>query len=111
MDQKKIGGIGNIYANDSLYLAGILPMRPANSLLPDEQRKLFDAIETVLKKGLAMGGASELTFVNALGQEGHYQDHLLNYAKLGEICNRCGKKIKKITLGGRGTFFCLGCQK
>src|SRR5579871_1420989 len=95
MDQKKIGGIGNIYANDALYLAQILPDRPANTLKQGEQKKLFDAIEAVLKKGLQYGGASELTFVNALGQEGKYQEHFLVYGQQGKLCQRCGTTIKK----------------
>jgi formamidopyrimidine-DNA glycosylase len=111
MDQKKISGIGNIYANDALYLAKILPTRPANSLSSQEQQKLFDAIETVLKRGLQYGGASELTFVNALGQEGNYQKHFLVYGQQGKKCSRCGELIKKNMLGGRGTYICFGCQK
>lgn len=110
MDQKKIGGIGNIYANDALFLARILPTRKANTLSDIEIKKLFESIETVLKKGLKYGGASELTYVNALGQEGSYQDHMLVYGKVGEPCGNCGGKIKKIFLGGRGTFYCDKCQ-
>lgn len=111
MDQKKIGGIGNIYANDALYLANILPTRPANSLHTEEQKKLFDAIEEVLRRGLHYGGASELTFVNVLGQEGTYQEHFLVYGQQGKTCNNCGATIKKSVLGGRGTYYCPGCQK
>lgn len=110
MDQTKIGGIGNIYANDSLFLAKILPTRPANSLHPEEVKRLFEAIETVLKRGLKYGGASELTYVNALGEEGHYQEHFLVYGKGGKPCSVDGTTIKKIVLGGRGTYYCSSCQ-
>lgn len=110
MDQKKIGGIGNIYANDALYLAEINPKRPAKSLSAAEVKKLYDAIHKVMEKGMKYGGSSELNYVNALGQEGQYQRHTLVYGRGGEICERCGGRIKKIYLGGRGTYFCEKCQ-
>lgn len=111
MDQKKIGGIGNIYANDSLFDAQIDPRRKAKSLKPEEIKKLYNSILKVLKIGLENGGTSELNFVNALGQEGKYQQHFLAYARDGEKCVRCGAIMKKISLGGRGTYFCEKCQK
>ncbi|OGH05932.1 MAG: DNA-formamidopyrimidine glycosylase [Candidatus Levybacteria bacterium RBG_13_35_9] len=111
MDQKRIGGVGNIYANDALFLAGIDPRRKAKDLSLQEAKKLFDAILTVLKNGLKYGGASELTFVNAFGEEGKYQNHFLAYGKKGEKCSTCGGIIQKIFLGGRGTFFCPACQR
>jgi len=111
LDQKKMAGVGNIYSNDALYLAKIDPRRPANSLSDKEQKALFDSILTVLKKGLEEGGASELTFVNVLGEEGHYQDHSLVYGRQGEKCKRDGTVIKKFMLGGRGTYMCSSCQK
>ena len=111
MDQKKMAGVGNIYANDSLYLAKIDPKRPANSLSSQEQKDEYEAIVTVLKKGLEQGGASELTFVNVLGEEGHYQDHSLVYGRQGQKCKRDGTVLKKYMLGGRGTYVCTTCQK
>lgn len=111
LEQKKMSGVGNIYANDGLYLAKIDPRRPANSLSEKEQKALFDAILTVMKKGLEQGGASELTFVNVLGEEGHYQDHSLAYGHQGETCKRDGGTIKKFMLAGRGTYMCHNCQK
>lgn len=111
MDQKKIGGIGNIYANDSLFDAGIDPRRKAKSLEPEEIKKLYNSILRVLKRGLENGGASELNYVNALGQEGKYQHHFLAYARDGQKCVREDGIMKKITLGGRGTYFCPNCQK
>lgn len=111
MDQKRIGGIGNIYANDALFLAGIDPRRSAKQITSKEAKRLFEAILTVLKNGLKYGGASELTFVNAFGQEGKYQNHFLAYGKKGEKCSICSGTIQKIFLGGRGTFFCSKHQK
>ncbi len=111
MDQTKIGGIGNIYANDALFLAKIDPRRPAKSLSDEEIKKLYEAVLSVMKKSFKYGGASELNFVNALGEEGEYQMHSLVYGKKGKPCPGCPGVIKKIYLGGRGTFFCEDCQK
>jgi formamidopyrimidine-DNA glycosylase len=111
MDQKKIGGIGNIYANDALFLARIDPRRKGKTLIDEEVEKLFKAIYIIIKKSLEYGGSSDENFVNALGQEGKYQDHALAYGKKGEKCSVCGATIEKIQLGGRGTFFCPKHQK
>lgn len=110
MDQKKIGGIGNIYANDALFKAGIDPRRKGKTLSETEIKKLYDSILKVLKKGLEYGGSSDENFVNALGQEGNYQKHALVYGREGKKCRVCGGVIKKIKLGGRGTYFCPSCQ-
>jgi formamidopyrimidine-DNA glycosylase len=111
MDQSKISGVGNIYANDALWLAEINPKRPSSSLSTSEIRNLFNAIEEVLKEGLKRGGASELAFVTPDGKEGTYQEQFLAYGKEGEICPRCAEgKFKKVKLSGRGTFFCPVCQ-
>lgn len=111
MDQTKMGGIGNIYANDALWLAKLHPERKANELTPKEVRALFEAIKTVLKEGLKRGGASELAFVTPDGGEGQYQHHFLAYGKKNVPCPRCkkGKFVKKM-VGGRGTNYCPVCQ-
>ena len=111
MDQTRVGGIGNIYANDALSMAKIDPRRSAKTLKKDEVKKLYEAILFVMNKSFRYGGASELNFVNVLGQEGEYQRHSLVYGKKGKPCPNCGAEIKKIYLGGRGTFFCEACQK
>lgn len=111
MDQKRIGGVGNIYANDALWLSDIDPRRKAKELSKIEAKNLYEAILTVLKSGLKYGGASELTFVNALGEEGEYQNHFLVYGKDGQKCSKDNTIIKKIFLGGRGTYFCEKHQK
>jgi formamidopyrimidine-DNA glycosylase len=111
MDQKRIGGIGNIYANDALFLAKIDPRRPAKSIKAKEVESLFNAVLEVLSNGLKYGGASDVDFVNALGQDGHYQDYFLAYGKKGENCSICDGIIEKIQLGGRGTFYCPKHQK
>ena len=111
MDQKRIGGIGNIYANDALFLAGIDPRRKGKSLTEEETKKLFEAVHTVIKKSLNYGGSSDENYVNVLGQEGNYQNHTLVYGKKGEKCSVCGSIIEKIQLGNRGTYFCPKHQK
>ncbi|MBP9716352.1 MAG: bifunctional DNA-formamidopyrimidine glycosylase/DNA-(apurinic or apyrimidinic site) lyase [Candidatus Levybacteria bacterium] len=111
MDQKKIGGIGNIYANDGLFLAKIDPRRKAKDLTSKEKKKLFESLLEVLHRGLKYGGASEMTYVNAFGEEGTYQNYFLVYGRKGKPCLNCRVEIKKIFLGGRGTFFCGNCQK
>lgn len=110
MDQKRIGGIGNIYANDALYLSGINPKRPAKQLTESEVQELYKAIHAVLKKGLELGGSSEHTYVTALGEEGSYQKNFLVYGKAGKACTKCGSRIIRTMLGGRGTFLCEVCQ-
>lgn len=111
MDQQRIGGIGNIYANDALWDAKIDPKRKASSLTDKETEELYNSLIKVLKKGFQYGGASELRFVNALGQEGEYQKHFLAYAQKGKPCKRCGETMKKEYVGGRGSFYCSRCQK
>ncbi len=112
MDQEKMGGVGNIYANDALWLAKINPKRKANSLETKEIKDLYDAVLSVLTSGLKYGGASELAFVTPDGKEGEYQNHTLAYGHEGELCTRCHKgKFIKYFLGGRGTYVCPVCQK
>ncbi len=124
MDQSKMGGVGNIYATDALWLSKINPKKPANELTAGQQKELYEAIMTVLKAGLKYGGASELAFVTPDGKEGEYQNHTLAYGHTGEQCPRCNKaparnathsvaggKFEKYFLGGRGTYWCPVCQK
>lgn len=112
MDQSKIAGVGNIYANDALFLSRIHPTRAANSLTAEEQKRLYDALHQVLEKGMEYGGSSENSFVTPDGAEGEYQRHTLVYGRTGQLCSHCGRhKIVKTMLGGRGTYFCPSCQK
>ncbi len=115
LDQKKLAGVGNIYANDGLYCAGVDPRRSGKEVVKDEVvvKRLFKCLRKVIDKGIKHGGAtaSDDSFKNAAGLGGKYQKHFLVYEKEGKKCKRCGEKIKKVKLGGRGTYFCLGCQK
>ncbi|MFH1863924.1 MAG: bifunctional DNA-formamidopyrimidine glycosylase/DNA-(apurinic or apyrimidinic site) lyase [bacterium] len=111
MDQTKISGLGNIYANEALWLAGIDPRRAPKNLKTEEIKKLYDSIHSVLKKGIKYGGASDQAYIQPSGEEGKYQEHFLVYGREGEVCTGCKKtKIEKIKLGGRGTYWCPFCQ-
>jgi len=111
MDQNMIGGVGNIYANDALYLAKVRPDRKANSLSDVEIKSLLSSVREVINKGIKYGGASAANYVDTKGLGGTYQDHFLVYKKDGQRCKKCGEKIVKIKFSGRGTFYCPKCQK
>lgn len=112
MEQTKIGGVGNIYANDACFEAKIDPRRKAKTLTKGEDKTLFNSLKKVLENGLRYRGSSELNFVDVLGQKGEYQNHFLIYGRKGKPCRRDdGGMVEKIYLGGRGTFFCQSCQK
>ncbi len=111
MDQTKIAGVGNIYANDALYEAKIDPRRPANSLSKQEVERLHNSLYEVMEFSIEQGAASDTNYVNALGQDGRYQEHFRVYGRVGEKCERCGGVIERVVIGGRGTFLCKGCQK
>jgi len=111
LDQQKIGGVGNIYANDALYCAKVNPTLAARKV--SRIKELYQCVKQVINQGIKYGGstASDENYVNALGQKGKYQTKFLVYEQQGKKCQRCGGIIKKIKLGGRGTYFCPSCQK
>ncbi len=111
LDQQLMGGIGNIYANDALNLARILPTRKASELSKKEVGVLHKAIKFVIDLGIKCGGASAANYVDTKGLGGTYQNYFLTYKQDGKPCKNCGEKIVKIKLGGRGTFYCPNCQK
>ena len=113
MDQTKIAGVGNIYANEALFEAGILPTKPAKKLRNEEIEKLREAIIKVLEEGIKYGGSSakDEAYIKPTGEPGSYQQHFRVYQRAGEKCRKCGTIIKRINLGGRGTFWCPKCQK
>jgi formamidopyrimidine-DNA glycosylase len=112
LDQSKIGGLGNIYVNDALYLAGTKPTRRANSLTHAEIERLHKACVQVIARGIEVGGASESTYKHINGMGGKYQEEFLIYKREGHECSRggCSELIKKIKLGGRGTYYCPAHQ-
>ncbi len=116
MEQSKIAGIGNIYANEALWCARISPLKSAKDLAkegPERIKKLYRCILEVLTMGIKHQGSSvkDKTYVNALGEKGKMQEYFAVYQKVGSPCPRCGRKIKMTRVGGRGTFYCPNCQK
>ena len=111
MDQEKIAGIGNIYANEALFLAKINPKKPANKLTKEEIKRLKNSILKVLKKALECEGTSSRFYLKPDQTKGRYQEKFLVYQREGKSCFRCQNKIKRIILGGRSTFYCERCQK
>ena len=111
MDSRRISGIGNIYANEILFAAGIHPLTPANTLSREQWQEVATCAVRILKQAIAAGGSTISDFLGAGGQPGYFQLQLAVYGKKGEACPRCGKKIAKEVISGRATFFCSQCQK
>jgi len=111
MDQKIISGIGNLYANEALFRAGIDPRRPAISLSAKETAKLFTEIKKTLTEAIHYKGSSIDQYVQVTGKPGNYVKFHKVYDREGEKCYKCKGKVKRISLGNRGTYFCPCCQK
>lgn len=111
LDQTVIAGIGNIYADESLFRAGIHPAAPADRLGDERKRKLFDALQYVLRLSIRECGSSIRNYRDAEGNAGAFQNSFAVYGRAGEKCVRCGSVLKKITIGGRTSTFCEKCQK
>jgi formamidopyrimidine-DNA glycosylase len=111
LNQKWISGIGNIYACEALWEAGIRPARPANRISKPARRRLHGALQDVLLRSIDARGTSVDDYVDADGLKGGFQNELSVYGRLGEPCRRCGKPIVRTVLGQRGTWWCRGCQK
>jgi formamidopyrimidine-DNA glycosylase len=111
LNQTLISGIGNIYADEALFEAGIRPQRAAGSLTQGEIKSLHRAIKKVLKKGIAARGTTFRDYRDGYNQSGSFQHLLKVYGKTGEACPICGQTIKKEIIGGRSSHFCEHCQK
>jgi formamidopyrimidine-DNA glycosylase len=111
LDQKFISGVGNLYAVEALFSAKIDPRRPANSLSNKETELLFREIKRILLLAIKHGGSSVEDYVKVSGKKGDYMRFLKVYDRKGEKCYKCKGKIERISLGGRGTYFCPKCQK
>lgn len=111
MDNAVVVGVGNIYANESLFKAGIVPHRPAYTLSRQECTTLVETVKTVLKRAIETGGSTLRDFVNSDGQSGYFQQEYAVYGRQGKPCVKCGRPILKEVLGQRGTFYCSHCQK
>ncbi len=113
LDQKLISGVGNIYANEALFEAGIDPLTKANQLTRDQAAHLYKAIELVLREGLEARGATiaDEMYRDAYGRRGGYEEKVRIYQRAGKPCPKCGEKIKYLKVGQRGTFVCSRCQR
>lgn len=110
LDQRFVAGVGNIYADEALFEAGIHPARKVRSLRRQEKERLFRAIRLVLKRGIHFGGTTLRDFINSNGEEGHHQEELRVYGRAGEPCLTCGATIERIIVSQRSTHFCPRCQ-
>lgn len=111
LNQKLLRGVGNIYADESLFRAGIRPRRRASSITKPRLIKLHRQVGEVLREAIAKGGSSVSDYVDSNGEEGFFQLQHRVYAREGEPCLVCGTKIQRIVLAGRSSHFCSNCQK
>ncbi len=110
LDQRRIAGVGNIYADEALFRAGIHPLRPAGALTRAQLDALREAIEASLTAGIEAKGATIDDFRHVDGARGSFQDRFLVHLREGEPCVNCGTTIRKLVVGGRGTYVCERCQ-
>ena len=109
--QSVVAGLGNIYVDEACFEAGVRPTRIASSLRVEEAERLYFAIKRILKRAIETGGSSVATYMLLDESRGNYAREHKVYGKGGETCANCGKKLKSITLNGRTTVFCVGCQR
>jgi formamidopyrimidine-DNA glycosylase len=111
LDQSVLAGIGNIYADESLFLAGIHPLIPAASLSDAQQKRLASAIPRILKQAIRRNGTTLRNYRSVEDRSGENQEHLNVYGRAGEHCFICGAPVEKIRISGRSSHFCPGCQE
>ena len=110
LDQRRIAGVGNIYADEALFRARLHPLRSAGSVGPREARRLHAAVLETLQAGIDHEGSSIESFIDPAGQRGSFQEILNVYQRTGEPCRTCGTIIERVVVGGRGTHYCPRCQ-
>ena len=111
MDASIVVGVGNIYASESLFIAGINPKRQAGRVSRERYRLLAEALHEVLGRAIEAGGTTLRDFYGFNGQAGYFQQELDVYGREGEDCHRCGAPIKNVVLGQRATYYCVNCQR
>ena len=111
LNQTFLAGLGNIYADESLFAAGIHPLAVADRLSVARAKKLYDAIRGILTHAIKLGGSSISDYVNGRGERGWFQMEHRAYGRQGEPCANCGRPIRKILVAQRGTHYCPHCQK
>ena len=111
MDGRRIVGVGNIYASESLFRAGINPRKPAHRLTFEQCERLAKAIKDTLRAAIKAGGSTLRDFVGADGAAGYFQNRYWVYERAGQKCRRCGTLVRKVLQGQRSTYYCVTCQK
>jgi formamidopyrimidine-DNA glycosylase len=111
LDQRRLAGIGNIYASEALFDAGIRPRRAAGRLTAAQRARLLRSLRKVLRKAIRHRGSSVDDYVDAEGKQGEFQKMLAVYGRRGMPCRRCKATIRRVVLAQRGTFFCPVCQQ
>lgn len=111
LNQKLLSGVGNIYADESLFRAGIRPRRRAATLTREQLRKLHASLQEVLQEAISLGGSSVSDYVDADGKEGFFQLQHRVYGREGQPCLVCGTPIKRVVISGRSSHYCSHCQK
>jgi formamidopyrimidine-DNA glycosylase len=111
LDQRRVAGVGNIYANEALFLARIHPLRAAGTLRRAQVAALRDAVVAALEAGLDAGGATIDDFRHPDGVKGAFQNEFLVHSREGEPCTVCGTPVRKFVAAGRGTYACESCQR
>jgi len=110
LDQRRIAGVGNIYADEALFRARLHPLRAAGSVGPREAQRLHAAVLETLQAGIDHEGSSIESFIDPAGQRGSFQEILNVYQRTGEPCRVCGTQVERVVVGGRGTHYCPRCQ-
>jgi formamidopyrimidine-DNA glycosylase len=111
LDQQVLAGVGNIYADEALFLAGVKPTRAARTVKLERCAAIVAAAQQVMLRSIETGGSSISDYVRPDGSDGGYQDERRVYAREGEACSRCGGRIKRVVLATRSSFFCPRCQR
>ena len=111
LDQTIISGLGNIYANEVLFAAGINPLTKACNLTKEDCERIVKSAEEIIKEAIKMGGTTIRSYTSSLGVTGRFQQNLKVHKREGEACFICGTIIENIKVGGRSTYFCPNCQK
>lgn len=110
LDQRRVAGVGNIYANEALHLAGLHPQRSANSVNPERAEALFEGLRQTLSEAVALGGTTLRDYVDSEGKRGQYAANLRVYGREGQPCGQCGDRVMRTVFGGRSAFHCPTCQ-
>ena len=111
LDQTIINGLGNIYVDEVLFASNIIPTRLGNKITLEECQKIKENSSKIIKKATSLGGTTIRSYTSSLGVEGSYQQYLMVHTRANKPCLKCNSIIKKIKVGGRGTYYCPKCQK